>query len=85
MSISRTTHTMAVGAQWPMPLHPKLKSSDNSGSGKRSAINQNESNQPILSNNRTENASVRIQSNNLRLDTPKFITAMQQINHEPEL
>lgn len=85
MFISRTAHTIAIGAHWPMPLHPKQKSSDNSDSGKRSAINQNESNQQILSNNRTENASVRVQSNNLRLELPKFITATQKIKHNPEL
>lgn len=77
----RTSHSIAFGTQWPMPLHPKQKTSDNYDNGKRSAINQSESKQ-ILPLNRIEHAMPRLQTNNLSTDFAKFIAPMPDSRHE---
>lgn len=74
-SNSRTTHSIAFGTQWPMPLHPKPKSSDTFDNGIRSASNRNESKQ-ILSINRNEHAITPKHSNNFTTDLATYISPM---------
>lgn len=63
----RTSHTVANGILWPTPLHSEIKTTNKYDNGKRSATNQNLSEQILFNNNnnRTGNTPNKTLSSNI--------------------